>query len=162
MERRRRTPAAIYKGDVPATIELRTNPHPEYTCRVDFADYGEIGFALTPSENGTVFVSQCHNGHGSAEALRLAYELSPPVGRGPPGFLVGVEVDLPQETPPVIPEVTTPTAPAETTGGEAIGTDTPTGTEPRGTGVPPAAAAAAIIAGALLASWLVRRRRTRG
>lgn len=82
---------AVYKGDVADTIELLAMG-PGSSCYLDLAAYGELGFALTPMDDGAVLAPVC-GGLGPADALRLTYEPLPgPVGRAPPGFLVGVEV----------------------------------------------------------------------
>ncbi len=80
----------VYKGDVPATLELATG-HGSADCGVDLSYADEVGLTLTPYEDGTVGVSSC-GGVYSADDIRWLYEPFPDgKGSGQPGFLVGID-----------------------------------------------------------------------
>ena len=82
---------AVYKGDVPDTVELRTG-RGGGDCGVDLAGSPEVGFTVTPDADGVAGVSTC-GGTARADVLRAFFEPLPGrVGTGPPGFLVGTEI----------------------------------------------------------------------
>ncbi len=82
---------AVYKGDVPDKVELRTG-RGVGDCGVSFASGREVGFTVNPDGNGLAGVSSC-GGAVRADELRMYFEPLPArVGTGPPGFLVGVDI----------------------------------------------------------------------
>lgn len=82
---------AVFKGDVPDTVELHTG-RGGGDCGIDLAGYLEVGFTVTPNAEGEVGVGRC-GGTMRADVLRLFFETLPGrVGSGPPGFLVGTEI----------------------------------------------------------------------
>jgi hypothetical protein len=82
---------AVFKGEVPETVELSTG-RGGGDCGVDVSGYLEMGFTVTPDEEGKVGVGRC-GGLIRPDVLRLHFEALPGrVGTGPPGFLVGTEI----------------------------------------------------------------------
>ncbi len=80
----------VYKGDVPAFVELRTG-FGQADCGIDFSDGREVGFTVSPTESGPV-VSSCGGAH-RADTIRFQFEPLPVgTGTGPPGFLVGTTI----------------------------------------------------------------------
>ncbi|MCP3973279.1 MAG: hypothetical protein GY720_02160 [bacterium] len=66
---------AVFKGDVPNTVELFTG-RGGGDCGTDFASRTEVGFTVTPRDDGLTGIGSC-GGSVRADALRLAFEPLP-------------------------------------------------------------------------------------
>ena len=66
---------AVFKGEVPDTVELQTG-RGDGDCGIDLSGYTEVGLTVTPNAAGEVGIGRC-GGTMRADVLRLLFEPLP-------------------------------------------------------------------------------------